>query len=223
MVQQVLVGRDIQTLITQNKTLDISGNTSGFPSYFTRNSAGHDCQATSLNDADGLPYIVYQTISDIPVAPIFGAVLPASQIDPPDIYVIKTAGITTNWEYAGATFASKNTIPAGLNLNLFPFTSTNNPNGLDVPALSPLDTNPGLPPSAFLLPIDVSGSLPYVSYVISNLGNTEWNVIDPSAAGLTISASAMTPGNEYVINDPGDLVWTTWGAANNLPFTRFTF
>jgi hypothetical protein len=223
MVQQVLVGRDIETLITQNKTLDISGNTSGFPSYFTLNSAGHDCQATSLNDADGLPYIVYQTISDIPVAPIFGAVLPASQIDPPDIYVIKTAGITTNWEYAGATFATKNKIPAGLNLNNFPFTSTNNPNGLDVPALSPIDTNPGLPPSAFLLPVDVSGSLPYVSYIITNLGNTEWNVIDPSAAGLTISASAMTPGNEYVINDPGDLVWTTWGAANNLPFTRFTF
>jgi hypothetical protein len=223
MVQQVLVGRDIETLITQNKTLDISGNTSGFPSYFTINSAGHDCQATNLNDADGLPYIVYQTIADIPVAPIFGTVLPASQIDPPAIYVVKTAGVTTNWEYAGATFATKNILPPGINLNNFPFTSTNNPNGLDVPALSPIDTNPGLPPSAFLLPVDVSNAMPYVSYVITELGNTEWNVIDPSAAGLTISASAMTPGNQYVINNPGDLAWTAWGAANDLPFTRFTF
>ena len=223
MVQQVLVGRDIDTLITQNKTLDISGNTSGFPSYFTRNSAGHDCFATNLNDADGLPYIVYQTISDIPVAPIFGAILPASQINPPAIYVIKTPGITTNWEYAGVTFAKKNILPAGINLSLYPFTSTNNPNGLDVPALSPLDTNPGLPPSAFLLPADVSGSLPYVSYMITVLGNTEWNIIDPSAAGLTISASAMTAGNQYVINTVGNLDFTKWGASSNTPYVRFTF
>ena len=217
--QQVLVGPDIPTLFAYNEVIDPSGQRA--PAYMCDPSGVF--QATDINDADGLPYLVYQSTNNIPVPAILGPVIPASEIVPGTTYVVHTAGISTNWEYAGVPDASKNILNAFWEIDIFSFVATNNPNGVTVPPASPFDTNPGMSPSAFLLPADVQPTLPYVSYMITDLGNTDWVAIDPDYTTQVIPADQMVSGSLYAIQEPGSLAWTVWGAANNNVGTEFTY
>ena len=224
LVQQVLVGRDILNLYTQNAILNPNNPVPAYPTV--PDATNGYWNSTGINDADALPYIVYQSTNKFPVPAIFGPIIPASQIPTGAInlsYVINTAGITTNWEYAGVPGATKNILPPDWILNTDSFLAINNPNGLDVPALQPLSTNPGMPVSAFLLPADVNPTLPYVSYIITSLGDTVWEVIDPDLFDVKIPASDMVQGAVFTIDvDVGSLDWTYWGSPNNNPGQSFT-
>ena len=221
LTQQVLVGRTIPYLY--DNAVDICGNFLNIPVYYTNSDSSGNYSATSKNDADGLPYLLYQSNNSIPVAPVFGPVIPASDIVVGKQYVVNTQGLTTNWAYGGVPNASANVLPAGWGLNTSVFTATANPNGVDVPALSPLFTNPGMSPSEFLLPANVEPTLPYVSYMITDVGDTQWNVIDPTLPPPTIiNAAAMVAGTVYTIVTIGDLDFTKYGAANNQIGTTFT-
>lgn len=217
--QQVLVGPDIPTLFAYNEVIDPSGQRA--PAYMCDPSGVF--QATDINDADGLPYLVYQSSNNIPVPAVLGPVIPASEIVPGTTYVVHTAGISTNWEYAGIVASRKNILSPVWELEISPFVATNNPNGVTVPPASPFDTNPGMSPSAFLLPADVQATLPYVSYMITDVGNTDWVAIDPDYTTQTISAADMVSGSVYAIDEPGTIAWTVWGAANNNTGTEFTY
>jgi len=217
--QQVLVGPDIETLFAYNQAFDPSAN--AVPAYLCDPSGVF--QATDINDADGLPYLVYQSSNNIPVPAVYGPVIPASEIVPGTTYVVHTAGISTNWQYAGVLNASKNILNPNWEIDISEFVATNNPNGVTVPPASPFDTNPGMSPSAFLLPYNVQPTLPYVSYMITDLGNTDWIAIDPNLVSTDISGTDMVPGVEYVIDYPGNINWTAWGAANNNTGTEFTY
>lgn len=218
LTQQVLVGQSIPYLYNHGAT-DLSDNV---PAYLTVADPSANFSITGINDADGLPYIVYQSSPSIPVPAIFGPVIPASQIVPGVEYVVNTAGISTNWEYAGID-CSKNVLPTYWRLNITPFTATANPNGVDVPPANPFYDNPGMSPSEFLLPADVLPTLPYVTYMITSLGNTDWIAIDPTLESTFISASQMVPGVEYAIDSPGNINWTAWGAASNAPGEEFVY
>ena len=218
LVQQVLVGRDIPSLYTQNAIINPAIPHAAFP---TVPSVDGSWNSTNINDADALPYLVYQSTQNFVVPAIYGPIIPASQIPTGENlnYVIHYAGITTNWEYTGVPGASKNKLPPNWILDIDDyFIPGFNPNGLDVPALQPLYTNPGMPVTAFLLPADVSPTLPYVSYIITSLGTTLWEVIDPDIFTGKIPASSMEQGSLYTIDiDVGTLDWTYWGSPNNNP------
>jgi len=217
--QQVLVGPDIETLYAYNEAIDVSGQRA--PAYMCDPSGVF--QATDINDADGLPYLVYQSSNNIPVPAVYGPVIPASEIVPGTTYVVHTAGISTNWQYAGVLSASKNILSPTWEIDISQFVATNNPNGVTVPPASPFDTNPGMSPSAFLLPYNVEPTLPYVSYMITDLGNTDWIAIDPNLVSTDISGVDMVPGVEYAIDYPGNINWTAFGAANNNTGTEFIY
>ena len=218
LTQQVLVGQSIPYLYNHGAT-DLSDNV---PAYLTVADPSANFSITGINDADGLPYIVYQSSPSIPVPAIFGPVIPASQIVPGVEYVVNTAGISTNWEYAGID-CSKNVLPTGWNLNITPFIATANPNGITVPPAVPFYDNPGMSPSDFLLPADVSPTLPYVTYMITVLGDTQWDIIDPTSVSTFIPTSQMVPGTEYAIDNPGNLNWLALGAASDLPGEEFVY
>ena len=222
LTQQVLVGQSIPFLYDYAST-DLSGVK--IPAYITQADPSGNFAATPINDSDGLPYMVYQSSNVIPVAPVYGTTIPASQIVTGIQYRVITSGLTTNWEYAGVTDVSENVLPVGFISNSQYFTAAANPNGVEVPALSPLDTNPGMPPSAFLLPANVNPTLPYVSYMITTVGDTQWDVIDPSSVGVitTSSPSNMTAGNYYGIETLGNLNWVALGAASSTVNEEFLY
>ena len=214
LTQQVLVGRDIQFLY------DFSANIN-LPVYYTTDPS-KNYTATGKNDADGLPYIVYQSSNSIPVAPVLGPVIPASDIVVGTTYVINTVGLTTNWQYAGVPFSTKNKLSPFTELNFTPFTATNNPDGVTVPATIPLYNNPGMSTSEFLLPADVA-PVTAATYMITVLGDTDWIAIDPNYVTTFISASQMVAGTEYAIDSPGNINWVALGAANDLPDSTFVY
>ena len=220
LTQQVLIGSTIESLYQFNNTLDPSSNV---PAYMTVPDLSHNFFANNQNSADGLPYIVYQSTPDFPVPAVYGPVIPASEIVVGSTYQVITQGLTTNWAYAGVPDASYNILPAGWVLNESSFVAAANPNGVDVPALVPLDTNPGMSPNEFLLPINVQPTLPYVSYMITDIGDTDWTSVDPSAnpAGVNFSASLMVNDGFYTIATPGNLDWTVYGAGDNFIGTEF--
>lgn len=216
--QQVLVGPDIETLFAYNQAFDPSAN--AVPAYLCDPSGVF--QATDINDADGLPYLVYESINNFFVPPVVGPVIPASEIVAGTSYVVHTAGLSTNWQYAGVLGASKNILPSRYDFDVEAFLATNNPNGVTVPPASPLVTNPGMSPSAFLLPADVQPTLPYVSYMITDVGDTQWSVIDPTfPIPAPIYVYDMAPGSKYTIETIGDIDFTQFGAANNNIGTTF--
>ena len=103
LTQQVLVGRSIPELYSLAKTnnIDASG---GFPipAYIVNDTeTPRNYAYTPINDADALPYLVYQSSNVIPVPAVFGPIIPACEIVAGTSYVIVTAGISTNWEYCG--------------------------------------------------------------------------------------------------------------------------
>jgi len=189
--QQVLVGADIQTLYVNNYP---EKPYNPVPAYFTS-------QATNINDADGLPYLVYQSTEKYPVPPVIGPVEYDFTIIPADIYIINKIGLVTNWQYAGVPGAIYNQLPAGWNLSTSYFTATNNP------ALV-------IPTSAFI-PASMVSPLPYVEYLIETIGNTDWGAIDPELVHRTIRALDMTDHTVYSIATLGTLDFTAWGAASN--------
>ena len=225
LTQQVLVGRSIPELYTLAKTnnIDASG---GFPipAYIVNDKdTPNNYSYTPINDADALPYVVYQSSNVIPVPTVFGPTIPACEIVAGTSYAIVTAGLSTNWAYAGVPDATKNILPPNWPLNTQIFFATANPNGVDVPPANPFYDNPGMPPSAFLLPADVLPTLPYVTYMITFVGSTDWITIDPNYATTYISASQMIPGVEYAIDNPGNLNWVALGAASNAPGEEFVY
>ena len=225
LTQQVLVGRSIPELYSLAKTnnIDASG---GFPipAYIVNDTeTPRNYAYTPINDADSLPYIVYQSSNVIPVPAVFGPIIPACEIVAGTSYVIASAGVSTNWEYCGVPNASKNILPPNWPFNTQSFLAVENPNGITVPSANPFYDNPGMSPPDFLLPADVNPTLPYVSYMITDLGNTDWLAIDPNLESTDISSNQMVAGTEYAIDDPGNLNWTAFGAANNLTDTIFTY
>ena len=225
LTQQVLVGRSIPELYSLAKTnnIDASG---GFPipAYIVNDTeTPRNYAYTPINDADGLPYLVYQSSDVIPVPAVFGPIIPACEIVSGTSYVIVTAGISTNWEYCGVPNASKNILPPNWPFNTQSFLAVENPNGITVPSANPFYNNPGMSPLEFLLPADVSPTLPYVTYMITELGNTDWIAIDPNLVSTFISASQMVPGTEYAIDNPGNLNWTALGAVSNAPGEEFVY
>jgi hypothetical protein len=218
LTQQVLVGQSIPYLYNHGAK-DLSDNV---PAYLTVADPSANFSITGINQADGLPYVVFQSSPSIPVPAIFGPVIPASQIVPGVEYVVNTAGISTNWEYAGID-CFKNVLPTGWTLNITPFTATANPNGITVPSANPFYDNPGMPTTDFLLPANVSPTLPYVTYMITELGNTDWIAIDPNLESTDISTNQMVAGTEYAIDNPGNINWTAFGAANNDTGTEFLY
>jgi hypothetical protein len=225
LTQQVLVGRSIPNLLALSGTnvIDPSG-TNPIPAYLTSSDGSGNYNVTNLNDADALPYLVYQTIPNYPVPAYYGPVIPASQIVPGTSYLIVSQGLTTNWAWAGVPDISANVLPPSWDFKTSYFDAIENPNGVAVPLILPLDENPGMSPSAFLLPINVEPTLPYVSYMITVVGDTDWREIDPTipAPGVSFSASQMVNGGFYTIDSPGDLNWLAWGAASNNPGEEFT-
>lgn len=194
--QQVLVGGTIPQLYANNATVNPNNSV---PGYFTNNPLNN---VTGINDADGLPYLVYQSANDIPVPPVIGPELDASIIRPNDDYQIASEGLVTNWQMVGVPGAIKNILPNNFILNSTVFTADQNPNN----DISPQD---------FLLPINVLPTLPYVIYVIRTVGNTRWDIIDPTALGPPIPASDMVTGNTYIIRDIGQIDFTFFGASSN--------
>jgi len=220
LVQQVLVGRDIPSLYTQNAIINPAFPHPAFPTV-PAVDASWNC--TNINDADALPYLVYQSTNNYPVPAVLGPIIPASQMVVGERYTINTPGITTNWSYAGLTTATVNILPVNFVLNSSYFTCTANPNGLDVPALSPIYDNPGIPPDAFLVPGNLnSPSLQHVDYIVSVVGDTDWGIIDPSLINGSIPASSMIGGRVYTISVPGTIDWTYWGSASNEIGQNFT-
>ncbi len=199
--QQVLVGGPINYIMG-----DVVPN---IPAYYTSNTNGDPYAATGINDADGLPYLVMQSINNVPVPGIIGTEQDALYIVVGNIYLVAIVGLTTNWAYAGVPNANYNELPAGWDLNTDYFTAANNPQ---------LD----LPTSAFI-PAASATPLPYITYIITTVGNTDWIGIDPGLASNQISALDMVNGGRYVIvttNPTWD--FTYWGASSNTVGTVFT-
>jgi hypothetical protein len=199
--QQVLVGGPINYIMG-----DIVPN---IPAYYTSNTNGDAYAATNINDADGLPYLVMQSIDNIPVPGIIGTEQDALYIVVGNIYLVAVVGLTTNWAYAGVPGANYNELPAGWDLNTDYFTAANNPQ---------LD----LPTSAFI-PAALAAPLPYITYEITTVGNTDWIGIDPGLASNQTSALGMVNGGRYIIATVND-TWnfTYWGAGSNTPGDVFT-
>jgi hypothetical protein len=201
--QQVLVGGPAGYIINNQAQPDI-------PGYYAYNYSGVDGKyaATNLNDADGLPYLVYQSSNESPVAPIVGPSEDALDIVVGQIYIVAVIGLVTNWEYAGVTGANYNKLPANWDLNTSYFTATHNP-WFD------------LPTSAFI-PAALAAPLPYVTYFISNVGATDWVAIDPGLASNIIPATQMQNGNRYAIVTLGTLDYQFYGADENQVGITFT-
>jgi len=201
--QQVLVGGPAGYIINNQAQPDI-------PGYYAYNYSGSDGKyaATNLNDADALPYLVYMSSNESPVAPIVGPSIDALVIDVGVIYIITVIGLTINWEYAGVTGANYNKLPAGWDLNTSYFTATNNPYY-------------NLPTSAFI-PAALAAPLPYITYIITNVGATDWVAIDPGLASNVIPATQMVNGGRYSIVSLGTLDYTFYGADENQVGLVFT-
>ena len=201
LTQQVLVGQTIPQLFAANKLLS-PNIPQVLPAYLTANNTG-------INDADGLPYLVYQSADNVPVPAVFGETALARTILSDRDYVINKAGLTTNWALAGVVNATSNQLPPNWVLNVEYFTSAFNP-----------DVN--ISPLFFLIFGYVNITpLPYVKYIITELGNTDWEAIDPTILGSPVSANYIENGLTYTIDEPGNLDWTVWGAADNNHLTTF--
>ena len=194
--QQVLVGGSIPQLYENNKTVNPTNSVSG---YFTNNPLN---KLTGINDADGLPYLVYESANDIPVPAIIGPEEDSAIIRVGEQYQIASEGLVTNWEMAGVTGANFNKLPNNFILNSSVFLCAKNPNG-------------NIHPADFIMPEFVQPTLPYTKYQITVLGNTKWSVIDPSSAKPVIPASDMIEGKPYVINTIGNLDFKLFGALTN--------
>jgi hypothetical protein len=203
LLEQVLVGPDIATLYEKSEDSPGSLNV---PSYYYNDPSYN---VTNINDADGLPYLVYQSTPNFPVAPIFGPVEDAFDIIPNLNYYVASQGLTTNWFYAGIPNANENKLPNGWNLAFDAFEATQNPQ-LDLPA------------TAFIS-FALAAPLPYIKYVVTVVGNTNWDAIDPTLSPNPFSYTTMTSGNSYVIDTPGTINFVALGAANNLAGTVFTY
>jgi len=198
LTQQVLVGGTFQYQI------GLIGDSNNVMGYYTSNGA-----VTNLNDADGLPYLVCQMSSNYVVPPVIGTSKDASNIVVGNIYLVTLEGLTTNWQYAGISTADYNKLPAGWDYQTSYFTATNNPQ---------ID----LPTSAFI-PAALAAPLPYITYQISTVGNTDWIAIDPGLASNQISALDMVNGGRYAIATTNP-TWNFeyWGASSNTVGTVFT-
>jgi len=198
LTQQVLVGRDILDLYYDSP----GGGDINIPSYYT-NSSG-----TGINDADGLPYIVYQSTPNFPVPPVVGPSEDALNIVVGQAYLVTTVGLTINWEYANVEGANYNQMPAGWNFTTDFFEA---------------DFNPwfNLATSAFI-PAALAAPLPYITYVITNVGATDWVAIDPGLASNIIPATQMQNGNRYSIVTLGTLDYQFYGADENQVGVVFT-
>jgi hypothetical protein len=199
LTQQVLVGLNIQQQFNINKVVSPT-----LPQpvlgYFTKFN-------TDINNADGLPYLVYQSADNVPVPAVVGPSIRSSLITANNTYLINSQGLTTDWEYAGVPGAVGNKLPAGWVLNQSTFNATANP-------------EVSVPPLAFITPAQAA-PLPYVEYVITAVGNTNWEAIDPTLLGPAVPATSIENGLTYTIADPGDLDWTVWGAADSNALTTF--
>ena len=182
-------------------------NLPNVPGYYTSDVNG-SFTATGINDADGLPYLVMQSTNNFPVPGIVGPSIDALIIDPGTIYLITVIGLTINWEYAGVIGANYNKLPAGWDLQTDYFTATNNPYY-------------NLPTSAFI-PANLASPLPYITYIITNLGATDWVAIDPGLASNIIPATQMQNGNRYAVVTLGTLDYTFYGAGENQVGITFT-
>ncbi len=200
--QQVLVGGPITYLIGGATS---AGN---IPAYYTSNTKYESFSATGINDADGLPYLVMQSTDDFPVPPVIGNEEDAIDIVVGNIYLVAIVGLTINWAYAGVTGANYNKLPAGWDLNTSYFTATHNPWY-------------NLQTSAFI-PADLASPLPYITYIITNVGATDWVAIDPGLASNIIPATQMTNGNRYAVVTLGTLDYTFYGADENQVGITFT-
>jgi len=198
--QQVLVGGPIDYIINNAEQQDI-------PGYYSSGESGIYC-ATGINDADGLPYLVMQSTNAFPVPPIVGPSEDALNIVVGDIYLVAVVGLVTNWLYAGVPGANYNKLPAGWDLQTDYFTATNNPYY-------------NLPTSAFI-PANLASPLPYVTYIITNVGATNWVAIDPGLASNIIPATQMQNGNRYAIVTLGTLNYQFYGADENQVGITFT-
>ena len=203
LLEQVLVGPDIATLY--EKSEDAPGHIN-VPSYYYNDPSYN---VTNINDADGLPYLVYQSTPNFPVAPIFGPVEDALAIIPNLNYYVASQGLTTNWAYAGLPNANENKLPNNWILSTDYFEATQNPQ-LDLPA------------TAFIS-FALAAPLPYIKYVVTVVGNTNWAAIDPSLDNNPFPFTTMTLGNPYVIDTPGTINFVALGAADNNPGTAFIY
>ena len=199
--QQCLVGGPIDYIM--------GAAVPNIPAYYTSHTNGYPYTATGINDADGLPYLVMQSTNEFPVAPVIGISEDALNIVVGQNYLVTVQGLTTNWLYAGISTADYNKLPAGWVFNSSYFTATNNPQ---------LD----LPTSAFI-PAALATPLPYITYIITNVGSTDWIAIDPGLASNETSALNMVNGGRYAIattNPTWD--FTYWGAGSNTVGDVFT-
>jgi len=203
LLEQVIVGPDIETMYEKSAT---AGNTPSKPAYYYNDPSFN---VTNINDADGLPYLVYQSTPDFPVAPVFGPAEDALTIIPNLNYYVASQGLTTNWLYAGIPNANENKLPNNWILATDYFEATQNPQ-LDLPA------------TAFIS-FALAAPLPYIKYVVTVVGNTNWAAIDPSLDNNPFPFTAMTPGNSYVIDTPGTINFVALGAADNNPGTGFIY
>jgi len=177
--QQVLVGGPINYIMG-----DIVPN---IPAYYTSHTNEGPYTATGINDADGLPYLVMQSTNEFPVAPVIGISEDALNIVVGQNYLVTVQGLTTNWLYAGISTADYNKLPAGWDLKTSYFTATNNPQ---------LD----LPTSAFI-PAANATPLPYITYIITTVGNTAWDSIYPGLASNQISAFEYWGAGSTTVGD----------------------
>jgi len=200
--QQVLVGGPITYLIGASSVAN------NVPAYYTSHTNGGPFTATGINDADGLPYLVMQSTNDFPVPPVIGNEEDAIDIVVGNIYLVAIVGLTINWAYAGVTGANYNKLPAGWDLNTSYFTATHNPWY-------------NLPTSAFI-PAALAAPLPYITYIITNVGATDWVAIDPGLASNIIPATQMVNGGRYSIVTLGNLDYTFYGAGQNTVGDVFT-
>lgn len=203
LLEQVIVGPDIATMYEKSAA---AGNTPSKPAYYYNDPSFN---VTNINDADGLPYLVYQSTPDFPVAPVFGPAEDALTIIPNLNYYVSSQGLTTNWLYAGIPNANENKLPNNWVLSTDYFEATQNPQ-LDLPA------------TAFIS-FALAAPLPYIKYVVTVVGNTNWAAIDPSLDNNPFPFTTMTLGNTYVIDTPGTINFVALGAADNNPGTGFTY
>lgn len=202
LTQQVLVGRNISTLIEQNGLVNPANPA---PAYYTIHTPGRDCSGTNINDADGLPYLLYQSAKDIPVPAQRGPVADANTINGQFEYYILAAGTTTNWEYCGVPGALGSALPPSWNFETDFFTATANP-------------NINLDPSILLI------QTPVVKYIISRPGNVNWKTIDPSIALTPLQdVYNMNQYDYYVIVNPGAWDWRPLGATDSNVGTFFQY
>ena len=201
LTQQILVGRDVATLLEQNGVINPANPV---PAYFTVHTPGRDCSGTNINDADGLPYLLYQSANDIPIPAKRGAIEPASDITALNEYWVQTAGTTTNWEYAGVPGAVGSVLPPSWNIQTDFFTANANPNeSLEIAALL-IQTPP-------------------VVYTIFDIGNTNWKTIDPAIITTNNLVTSMVINFLYLIVDPQSCDFTRLGAPNSNIGTYFQY